>query len=148
MTTVIMSGKAIRLDATNPVEKRQEWHPWKQKGYRVIDRDGATVWHEKEAIRRIVLEAFLDYDADVFLFGSRASGEAEKRSDYDVAYWADHDPSASQLARLRENLEELPIPAHVDIVDFKSVPDEFMRLVLEERKVEIWKRRSKNSIFT
>ena len=148
MTKVLMSGKAIQLDAVSPLERRREWRPWKQKGYRVLDMDGVTVWHEKEEIRRLVMDAFSNCDADVFLFGSQASEGASSGSDFDVGYWADPPLSASRLALLREKLEELPIPAHVDLVDFRSVHEEFMRIFLEENEVRIWKKRSKNSIFT
>lgn len=148
MTEFLMSGRAIQLNARFALERRRQWRLWKQKGYRVLDPDGVTVWHEKEAIRHFVLDAFAKCDADVFLFGSRASGEAREGSDYDVGYWADYPPSATRLALLRETLEELPIPSHVDLVDFRNVADEFMQIALENNEVEIWKRRSKNSIFT
>jgi predicted nucleotidyltransferase len=113
----------------------------------VLDRDGIIVWHEREAIKRMVLEAFSDYDADVFLFGSRATRKARERSDYDVGYRADHDLRPSRLAQLEEELEDLPIPSHVDLVDFQVVPDEFSRMVFKKRQVEIWKKRYRNSIF-
>lgn len=147
MASILLTGKAIRLDGTTSSEKRKEWRPWKKKGYRIPDDDGKTVWHEKEAIRRLVTGAFSDRHADLFLFGSRASGESWAHSDYDVGYWTDQPLTASQLSLLQEELEELPIPANVELVDFRRVPEEFKRIVLECKKIEIWKKRSKNSLF-
>ena len=147
MTNVFIPGKAIRLEAKSLMERRREWWPWKQKGYRVLDRDGITVWHEREAIKHMVLEAFSDCDADIFLFGSRATRKVRKRSDYDVGYSADHSPRPSRLAQLKEELEDLPIPSHVDLVNFQAVPDEFFKMVFKKRQVEIWTKRSRNSIF-
>ncbi len=147
MASVLIPGKAIRLEMKSPMERRREWRLWKQKGYRVPDRDGITVWHELEAIKHMVLEAFSDCDADIFLFGSRATRKVRERSDYDVGYSADHSPRPSLLAQLKEELEDLPIPSHVDLVDFQAVPDEFSRMVFKKRQVEIWKKRSRNSIF-
>lgn len=147
MTSILIPGKAIRLEAKSLMERRREWWPWKQKGYRVPDRDGITVWHEREAIKHMVLEAFSDCDADIFLFGSRATRKVRERSDYDVGYSADHSPRPSRLAQLKEELEDLPIPSHVDLVNFQAVPDEFFKMVFKKRQVEIWKKRSRNSIF-
>jgi len=147
MTSILIPGKAIRLEAKSLMERRREWRPWKQKGYRVLDRDGITVWHEREAIKHMVIEAFSGCDADVFLFGSRATRKARERSDYDVGYRADHALRPSRLAQLKEELEELPIPSHVDLVNFQTVPDEFSRMVFKKRQVEIWKKRYRNSIF-
>jgi predicted nucleotidyltransferase len=147
MTIGIIPGKAIRLEAQSFSDRLKEWRPWKEQGYRILDRDGRTVWHEEEAIKRLLLEAFADCEADIFLFGSRASGECRERSDYDVGYWADCPLSACRLARLREQLEELPIPARIELVDFQNVPEEFARMVLTTRVVKEWKRRFKNSIF-
>ncbi len=148
MAQIVKSGKAIRLESASPLEKRRELRPWREKGFRVPDPDGQTVWHEKEAIKQIVLRAFFDCEADVFLFGSQVSGKTGRGSDYDVGYWCETAVSAAERAQLTEALEELPIPAHVELVDFQQVPEEFRKLVIETGAVELWKKRSKNSIFT
>lgn len=148
MARLIAAGKAIRLESSSPLLRRKEWSPWKKRGYRVADKDGRTIWHEKEAIRLVVEKALSPYDADVFLFGSRTKGDASSVSDYDVGYWADPPVPGARIATLREELESLPIPAKVDLVDFRHVPVEFRELVIKEGKAEIWKQRSKSSIFT
>ena len=100
----------IQLQGKTAQERRAEWRQWKKLGYRVAEPDGITIFHEKEAIRRLVLEAFKNIDADVFLFGSQVSGAADPYSDYDVGYNTDMPVQGSILATLKHELEELPIP--------------------------------------
>ena len=118
-----------------------------EKGYRVLDVDGVTVWHENEAIKRVILKAFESIDTDIFLFGSRATGDETRASDYDIGYYSVVQLSASFIVNLQENLDELPIPYHVELVDFKKVPADFEKIAIGDRKVEVWKKRSKNSLF-
>ena len=137
----------IKLTAATRLERQAEWRPWKPLGYRVLDPDGVTVWHEQAAIRRLVLAAFANIDADLFLFGSRAKGEAGPYSDYDIGYYTTDTISPRQIAQLAEQLEEMPIPARVDLVDFSSVSTDFRALVLQN-EVKIWRQQTKNSLFT
>lgn len=141
-----MEPKFIELRASNPQGRLEEWAKWKCQGYRILDPSGHRIWHESEAIKTLVLEIFAECDADIFLFGSRAVNQETARSDYDIGYHADQPPSPSKLAQLQETLEEWPIPAKVDLVDFRNVPCEFKSLAL--KKVKIWKRKTKNSLFT
>ncbi|KKM12984.1 hypothetical protein SY88_00790 [Clostridiales bacterium PH28_bin88] len=127
------------------LERRAEWRRWKKLGYRVAEPDGITVLHEKEAIRRRVLEVFKDVDADVFLFGSQVDGAAGPFSDYDVGYDADEPVQGPILAALKHELEELPIPGKVDLVNFRGVAGEFAQHAL--KKVEVWKKKKRNSLF-
>ena len=138
---------SIQLSTTHPLERCEEWRKWKALGYRVLDKDGITVYYELEGIRRIVLEFFQDLDADVFLFGSQATGRIGKYSDYDIGYDADKKISSMALSDLRERLEELPIPGQVDLVDFKRTPDEFTEIAIKGGVV-VWKQKAKNSRFT
>ncbi|KKM11032.1 hypothetical protein SY88_10590 [Clostridiales bacterium PH28_bin88] len=101
--------------------------------------------HEKEAIRRRVLEAFKDIDVDLFLFGSQVDGAAGPFSDYDVGYDADEAVPGMLLATLKQELEELPIPGKVDLVDFRGAAGEFTQHAL--KKVEVWKKKRRNSLF-
>ena len=137
----------IQLSTTHPLEQREEWRKWKTLGYRVLDKDGVTVYCELEGIRRIVLEFFLEIDADVFLFGSQVTGKTGKYSDYDIGYDAEGKISSMRLSDLRDHLEELPIPGHVDLVDFKETPDEFSAIAIKGGVV-VWKQKAKNSRFT
>jgi predicted nucleotidyltransferase len=135
----------IRLRGETAVERRADWRRWKKQGYRVAEPDGITIVHEKEAIRRRVLKAFKDIDADIFLFGSQVAGSADLFSDYDVGYDAAEPVAGSLLAALKYELEELPIPGKVDLVNFGGIAEEFAQQAL--KKVELWKKKSRNSLF-
>lgn len=136
----------IQLSTIHPVRRCEEWRKWKPLGYRVLDKDGVTVYHELEGIRRMVLKFFDNTDADVFLFGSQATGLAGKNSDYDIGYDVDGQISSVALSDLQESLEELPIPGEVDLVDFQRVPTEFAEIAIKGGVV-VWKRKLRNSRF-
>ena len=83
-------------------------------------------------VRRLVLDALADHPVKVYLFGSRATGTATRKSDVDVAV----DPAAPLPARvlsdLREALEESTIHYFVDVADLSTVDAEFRRHVISE----------------
>jgi len=71
--------------------------------------------------RRIVLEIIEDREVDAYLIGSRARGEAQSRSDIDVALDGHGRPIPKMLlAELRERLEDSLIPFTVDVVDLSE----------------------------
>ena len=142
-----MNVPYIRLSTTHPRLRRHEWRLWKKMGYRVLADDGITVYHEREAIRMSVLEAFANIDADIFLFGSQVTGKAHAKSDYDVGYYAEEKVPIHIIVDLKEKLEDMPIPASVDLVDFAATSEDF-RLVSLKVCVEIWKHKQKNSLFS
>ncbi len=53
MAQIVKSGKAIRLEAVSPLEKRRELRPWKEKGFRVADPNGRQ---GPEEFRNLVVE--------------------------------------------------------------------------------------------
>ena len=61
----------------------------------------------------------------VFLFGSRAQGTADRRSDFDIGVDAGRPLAARHLVDLRETFDSAPILARVDVVDFARVDDQF-----------------------
>ena len=130
------------------LEKRWEWQPLKKKGYRVPDADGVTVWHEIEAIRRLVRAAFADREADIFFTVADYCGLNGNISGYRVAYAADPALPAACRAELQAALDELPIPARVDLVDIEKLPRQYRHTFIAEKDGDTWQRRSKNSIFT
>ena len=142
-----MNVPYIRLSTTRPRLRRHEWHPWKSMGYRVLADDGVTVYHEGEAIRISVLAAFINIDADIFLFGSQVKGRAHAKSDYDVGYYAEEKIPIDIIVDLKEKLEDMPISANVDLVDFTTISGDF-RLIALKGGVEIWKQKQKNSLFS
>ncbi|RMG21993.1 MAG: nucleotidyltransferase domain-containing protein [Methanobacteriota archaeon] len=69
----------------------------------------------------------------VWLFGSRARGDATATSDIDLALLPEaNDLPADWLARLRELLEESHVPWHVDVVDLREADMELKRAVMRE----------------
>ena len=61
----------------------------------------------------------------VFLFGSRASGRAFPRSDFDVGIDLGRPLLPDALLRIRETFDALPIFQKVDVVDFANVDESF-----------------------
>lgn len=73
-----------------------------------------------DSVQAVVTEALHGLPVRVFLFGSWARGEERPASDIDVAVEPLTDLPRGTLARLRETLEEAPIPYRVDLVDLSS----------------------------
>ncbi len=91
-----------------------------------------------ELAREIVLSHLRDIDCRVFLYGSRASGQASGRSDIDIGFLCDRPLDEKRLMAIRHSLEESIVPFPVDLTDFTAVKDEvFKRQALEE--AVIWK---------
>ena len=73
-----------------------------------------------EELRRLVLDALGEHDAEVCLFGSCARGEVFRHSDIDVAILPRGELPAGFFSELAESVEEGSIPYDVDIVDLRS----------------------------
>jgi uncharacterized protein len=84
------------------------------------------------AVRRLVLEALRGARAEVYLFGSHARGTPHRTSDVDVAVLPLEPLPLGTLAVLREQLEEAPIVARVDVVDLSQASPAFREAVLRE----------------
>ncbi|MDA8108668.1 MAG: nucleotidyltransferase domain-containing protein [Betaproteobacteria bacterium] len=82
--------------------------------------------------REIVLRALAGSGARVFLFGSRARGDAYLASDIDIAVLPSRPLPAGLLADLREQLEESALPQTVDLVDLSEADPDFRSRVLAE----------------
>lgn len=82
--------------------------------------------------RAIVLRALAGREVRVFLFGSRARGEAHPASDIDIGVLPKEPLPRGLLAELREALEESAIPQTVDLVDLSEADPEFRARVLAE----------------
>ncbi|MGF1612474.1 MAG: nucleotidyltransferase family protein [Gammaproteobacteria bacterium] len=91
----------------------------------------APEWDLAEA-RRIVLSKLRGYRAQVFLFGSRASGGAGCYSDIDIGILPGEALPVGLLAELREALEESRIIYAVDVIDLSEVSDIFRSRVICE----------------
>jgi len=70
--------------------------------------------------------------ARLVLFGSRARGDARLNSDIDLALVPQRPISATEMAELREALEESQVPFHVDLVDYASAPSHLRAAIDQE----------------
>jgi uncharacterized protein len=87
-------------------------------------------------LKQLLLEKLPD-DSQVFLFGSRAKGDAGFASDFDIGIVSDNlDPMI--LVELADIIEESFVPYKVDLVDFSKVDDSFKKQAL--KKIVIWKK--------
>ena len=68
----------------------------------------------------------------VFLFGSRACGNARHYSDIDIGVIGNAKLSSIIKAEIEMELEESIVPYKVDIVDFYAVSAEFKKYALEK----------------
>ena len=73
-----------------------------------------------EELRRMVLAALGERDAEVWLFGSCARGEVLQHSDIDIAILPQAELPSGFFSDLAESVEESSIPYDVDIVDLRS----------------------------
>jgi predicted nucleotidyltransferase len=73
-----------------------------------------------EELRRMVLAALGEHDAEVWLFGSCARGDAFQHSDIDIAILPHDELPSGFFSDLAESVEESSIPYDVDIVDLRS----------------------------
>ncbi len=70
--------------------------------------------------------------ARLYLFGSRARGDAAGGSDIDIAILPEAPLEPDTLARIRDALEESTIPYEVDVIDLSRVDEALRRKVLAE----------------
>jgi predicted nucleotidyltransferase len=81
---------------------------------------------------RISLRKFLDPNVyDVFLFGSEASGVADRCSDIDIGILGPRAVSGSLMQRIRDDLETLRTLRPFDVVDFSCVDESFKAQALQ-----------------
>ncbi|MGB3458727.1 MAG: nucleotidyltransferase domain-containing protein [Halobacteriota archaeon] len=70
-------------------------------------------------------------DARIFLFGSRARGDAEQTSDFDFAIDVGSKIPLDVIARIEGEIEELHTLKSVDIVDLNRVNPAFKTIILK-----------------
>ena len=88
-----------------------------------------------DEVRRIVLRGLRGRQVRVYLFGSRARGRTDRRSDIDVAVLPVEPLPAGVLSAIQEALEESRVPYPVDLVDLSRSAPAFRRRVIEEGTV-------------
>jgi uncharacterized protein len=85
-----------------------------------------------DVVREIVLCRLAGYNARVYLFGSRARGDARAGSDIDVAVLPLDPLDPLVLADIRDALDECSVPYAVDVVDLTTASDELRHRALGE----------------
>ncbi|MDI6802655.1 MAG: nucleotidyltransferase domain-containing protein [Bacteroidota bacterium] len=71
----------------------------------------------------------------VILFGSRASGQNKKHSDFDIGILGEKSLSIADFYKLKDALDELPTLYTIDLVDFNKVSKSFRNEALKNYSV-------------
>ena len=85
-----------------------------------------------EELRRMVLGALGEHDAEVWLFGSSARDDVMQHSDIDIAILSRDELPSSLLANLAAGIEESSIPYDVDLVDLRHAAPSLIEEVRRE----------------
>jgi predicted nucleotidyltransferase len=85
-----------------------------------------------EQLRRMVLDALGDHDAEVWLFGSCARDEVMQHSDIDIAVLPRDELPSGLLTNLAAEIEESFIPYNVDLVDMRHAASSLVEEVRRE----------------
>jgi hypothetical protein len=77
---------------------------------------------DRSAIERFVAHVLPVGNITLKIFGSRARGDSRHASDIDLAVVTSLPVGSSEMAELRDMLENSHIPFRVDVVDYASAP--------------------------
>jgi predicted nucleotidyltransferase len=80
-----------------------------------------------EVLIRMLIDAFPD--ARIYLFGSRARGDASEFSDIDIAIESER-PLQRRLSEIRDRIEAPRLPWKVDLLEMRQAPG--LRSVIEQ----------------
>jgi predicted nucleotidyltransferase len=89
-----------------------------------------------DIVKQIVLKHVPKNEFAVFLFGSRAAGNANSLSDIDIGILGTEPLPISILANLESDLEESIVPFKIDLIDFYQVDQSFKNEALSS--IQIW----------
>ncbi len=71
----------------------------------------------------------------VFLFGSRASGKAKTRSDFDVGVYGENPLPIKTFFAIEDALDDLPTLHRIDWVDFNRVDQQFRERAMQQIEI-------------
>ena len=74
--------------------------------------------------------------AEVRLFGSRAKGSHSPHSDVDLALWGD--VNSLRAEAIAEELDELPLPYHFDVLAFDLIKLQALREHIERVGIRLY----------
>lgn len=87
-------------------------------------------------IKAMLIELLLKSDKllqghKVFLYGSRAQGNARPRSDFDVGIWGKEPLSLEAFYKLEDMLDKMPTLYKIDLVDLNRTSEKFQEQALK-----------------
>jgi predicted nucleotidyltransferase len=85
-----------------------------------------------------VIQALIP-QADIYLFGSRATGQNRPYSDIDIALDAGHPLDRLDVGEVRDMLNASNMPYSFDIVDLQNIGVDFKNNIIAERV--LWAKR-------
>ena len=88
------------------------------------------------AHRQLVLELLaelLPRSAEVWVFGSRATGRARRYSDLDLAIDAGRPLTLDEIAGLAEAFSDSDLPYKVDLADWRNIDGRWQQTIMAER---------------
>ena len=89
----------------------------------------------KEKIVEIISQKLTLAHYKVFLFGSRANGKADARSDIDIGIEASEQIPLNIMTELKAELDDLPVLQKIDLVDFNMVNENFKEIASQDMEV-------------
>jgi predicted nucleotidyltransferase len=101
-----------------------------------VENVALDIAEEHARIVRDILNAHLPCRAQIWVFGSRATGRARRYSDLDLAIDAGRRLTLDEYAILTEAFSESDLPYRVDIVDWNAI-DEHFRCLIEAERVSL-----------
>ncbi len=89
-----------------------------------------------DIVKQIVLKHVPNDAFAIFLFGSRAAGNAKPLSDIDIGILGIEPLPTNIKADLESDLEESIVPYKIDLIDFYEVDKDFKKEAL--KKIQLW----------
>jgi predicted nucleotidyltransferase len=78
------------------------------------------------------VDMYIGNDASIYIYGSRAKGNARKNSDLDILVRGNTQISLRQLAYLNDYYMESDIPYLVDVHDYNATSKAFLQSVKDD----------------
>ena len=85
------------------------------------------------AIVRAIVQAILPAHAQVYVFGSRATGTLKRASDLDLAVDVGRPMTAAEILEFAEAFDDSDLPYRVDVVDMHTVDAGFKQIIERDR---------------
>lgn len=75
------------------------------------------------------------YEGEVYIFGSRVSGNNKKFSDIDLAVNINRKLSLSEISAIKDDFDESDLIYTADIIDYNSISEEFKNIIDSNKKI-------------